>query len=717
MVMQSPEQPVKVRRKIDTVLACLVTIAKLLGIPADMAQLKRAYVFEAKGMDDTTFIRAALELGLKSRKISVKSEGFKQVPLPAVAILKNGNHVVVARIENGQVILIDPYENHPVKLPLSNFFNAWNGQLILVTRRTKGPSKSEKFSLAWFVPNILRYKKMLSQVLLVSFLLQLFGLVSPLFTQVIIDKVLVHRSLDTLDIFVLGMGIITTFQALLTVLRAFVFSNTTNKIDVALSSKLYRHITALPLKYFESWQVGDVVSRVRELETIRSFITGSALTVLIDTAFTIVYIAVMFYYSSLLSIIALLALPIYILLNAIVTPIYRRRINERFAAGTETQTFLIETVTGIQTVKSLALETNFVSKWEQMLARYVKASFSTANLSNIAGNIGSFIQGIFNLAILWAGAYAVMDNKISIGQLIAFQMLAGQVTAPVLRLVNMWQYFQQTMVSVDRLGDILNESCEPAFNPNRATLPSIRGDIRLDMVTFRYRPDTSEVLNKINLTIKAGSSIGIVGRSGSGKSTLTKLIQRLYTPESGRVLIDGIDLIQIEPAWLRRQVGVVLQENFLFNGSITSNIAIAKPEATQDEILRVSRIAGVDEFASQLSSGYETSVGERGTALSGGQRQRIAIARSLLTDPRILIFDEATSALDYESERIIMDNLQDIAAGRTMIMIAHRLATVKHCDLIVVLDKGKVIETGSHDQLLLRKGLYYSMYQQQDSIK
>lgn len=668
-------------------------------------------------MDGTTFIRAALDLGLKSRRISMGIEGFKQVPLPAVAILKNDNYVVVVRIENEHVVLIDPYENHPLRLPLDNFFNAWSGNLILVTRRMKEKSKPDKFSLSWFVPNILRYKKLLSQVLLVSFLLQLFGLVSPLFTQVIIDKVLVHRSLDTLDIFVLGMGIITTFQALLTVLRAFVFSNTTNKIDVALSSKLYRYITALPLKYFESWQVGDIVSRVRELETIRSFITGSALTVLIDTGFTLVYVAVMFYYSGLLSVIALLALPIYILLNAVVTPIYRRRINERFAAGTDNQTFLIETVTGIQTVKSLALEANFVSKWEQLLARYVNASFSTTNLSNIAGNIGNFVQGIFNLAILWAGAYAVMDNKMTVGQLIAFQMLAGQVAAPVLRLVNMWQYFQQTMVSVDRLGDILNETCEPAFNPNRATLPSIRGDITLDMVTFRYRPDTSAVLDKINLTIKAGYNVGIVGRSGSGKSTVTKLIQRLYIPESGRILVDGIDLVQIEPAWLRRQVGVVLQENFLFNGSISNNIGIAKPEATNDEILRVSRIAGVDEFASQFPAGYDTSVGERGTALSGGQKQRIAIARALLNDPKILIFDEATSALDYESERIIMKNLQAISAGRTMIMIAHRLNTVKHCDFIVVLDKGKVVEIGNHEQLLLKRGLYYHMYKQQDSIK
>lgn len=716
MINQTADQPMKIRRKRDTALECLVTIAKLLGIPADVTQLQRAYVFDDRGMDSLTFVRAAKEIGLKSREVKCMPAELQRLPLPIVAILKNGNYVVVVRLEGDAAIIIDPYESRPMKIAISNFLNAWEGKCILATRRTKLSEVANKFSLAWFIPNIWRYKSLLTQVIVMSFLLQLFGLVSPLFMQVIIDKVLVHRSINTLDIFVMGMTIIAVFQVLLTALRSFIFSNTTNKIDVALSTKLFRHITSLPLKYFESWQVGDVVARVRELDSIRNFITGSALTVLIDTIFTVIYIAVMFYYSSWLSVIALLALPVYIALNLVVTPIYKKSINERFAAGTESQTFLIESVTGIQTVKALAIERYFISKWEQLLARYVKAAFSTTNLSNIAGNIGSFIQGVFNIAILWVGSYAVMDNKLSVGQLIAFQMLSGQVIAPVLRLVNMWQYFQQTMVSVDRLGDILNETGELAFNPNRTTLSSIRGDIVLDMVTFRYRPDTSEVLHQISLAVKAGSRVGIVGRSGSGKSTLTKLIQRLYVPESGRVLIDGVDLAQVEPAWLRRQIGVVLQENYLFNGSITSNIAIAKPEASLDEVIKVAKIAGAHEFISQLPNGYDTSVGERGTALSGGQRQRIAIARALLTDPKVLIFDEATSALDYESERIIMENLNMISTGRTLIMIAHRLATVKKCDLIVVMESGRVIEMGNQEELVSRKGFYYNMQRQQCAI-
>lgn len=707
---QQPNKP----RQFDTALICLVAIAKMLGLPADMAQLRRAYVVNEKGMDTLMLMRAAKNLGLKSRLVTSVPQQLAQIPFPAIAILKNGNYVVLARMDKERVSIVDPYKDNAITIPVGNFLHAWSGQVILLTRRVGLSDVARKFNITWFIPAIWRYKQLLVQVLFLSFLLQLFGLVSPLFTQVIIDKVLVHRSLGTLDIFVIGMVIISVFQVIMTVLRSYIFIHTTNKIDVTLSTKLFRHITALPLKFFEQWQVGDVVSRVRELDTVRNFITGSALTVLLDVLFTVVYMAVMFYYSVWLSLVALLALPLYTILNVVMTPIFRWRMNDRFTAGTESQAFLIEAVTGIQTVKSLAIEPHFINKWEQLLARYVKTAFSTTNLSNISGTIGEFIQNFFNLAILWVGAHAVMENKISVGQLIAFQMLAGQVTSPVLRLVNMWQCFQQTMVSVDRLGDIVNECTEPAYNPNRTTLPSISGEVLLDRVTFRYRADTSEVLRQVSFRIKAGSKVGIIGRSGSGKSTLTKLIQRLYVPESGRVLIDGVDLAQVEPAWLRRQIGVVLQENYLFSGSIKTNIAVARPEASIEEIVQAAQIAGAHEFIMQLPDGYDAHVGESGTGLSGGQRQRIAIARALITNPKVLIFDEATSALDYESERIIMENLDSMAVGRTLIMIAHRLLTVRHCDMIIVLDHGRVMEMGNHEQLLGRKALYYNMYRQQN---
>lgn len=710
---ENAEKVSQVPRHIDTALMCLVTVAKMLGIPADAVQMRRAYVVGAGGMDDTAFIRAARDLGMKARVVTAEPEKFSQLPLPAVVILKNGNYAVAVRTEGDRILVIDPYKPQPFTITLSSLLDAWSQQVILITKRTGLAEAVMNFSMSWFIPVVLRYKRILGEVLLISFILQLFGLVAPLFTQTIIDKVLVHRSLNTLDIIVLAMVVVSIFQVWMTAVRSYVFTNTSNKVDVILSSKLFRHITALPIKYFETWQVGDVVSRVRELENVRQFITGSSLTVVLDIVFAVVYIVVMFIYSSSLSLVALVALPLYILLNVSVTPVLRKRLNDRFKAGTEKQAFLIEAVTGIQTIKSLAVEPQFIQKWEQLLARYAKAAFATANLANIAGNIGSFIQQLFTLSVLWIGAHAVMDNKMTVGELIAFQMLAGQVIAPVLRLVNMWQYFQQTLVSVDRLGDILNESSEPTFNPNRTTLPYIRGEIVLDRVTFRYRSDTSEVLRQVSLHIKSGMRVGIVGRSGSGKSTLTKIIQRLYIPESGRVLIDGVDLVQVEPAWLRRQIGVVLQENYLFNGTVAQNIATARPEATLEEIQKMAQMAGAHEFIQEMPKGYGTNVGERGTSLSGGQRQRIAIARALLPDPSVLIFDEATSALDYESERIIMDNLDKMAEGRTMIMIAHRLSTVRRCDVIVVMERGSIVEVGSHEELLRRQGFYYRLHRQQ----
>lgn len=713
---QNDQQTRKLPRRPDTALSSLITVARMFGIPADEGQMRRAYVNSEAVMDTTTLIRAAKDLSLKARLIRPKREQLSRVPTPVICILKNNTYTVIARIESEKVIVIDPARGRPIAVDIDNFHNAWSGELILIARRMGLKEKDGKFNLAWFIPVVAKYKRFMGEVLFISLMLQLFGLISPLFSQVIIDKVLVHRSLNTLDILVFGMVLISLFQVWMTALRSFVFTHTTNKIDVTLSTKLFRHITALPIKYFETWQVGEVVARVRELDNIRRFITGSALTAVVDTVFAIIYIAAMIFYSGTLTIVAIIALVMYVILNIVITPVFRRRLNDKFTAGTENQAFLIETITGIQTVKSMAVESQMIQKWEQLQARYAKTAFATAQVANVSSNIGSMIQQFFNLSTLWIGAYAVMDGKLSVGQLIAFQMLAGQVIGPIMRLVNVWQYFQQTMVSVDRLGDILNESAEPSFNPNRTTLPVIHGNIVFDRMSFRYRQDTNEVLHQISLNIAAGTRVGIVGRSGSGKSTLTKLIQRLYIPESGRVLIDGVDLAQVEPAWLRRQIGVVLQENYLFNGTIKDNIATACPEATSEEVLKAARMAGVDEFIGELTDGYDTTVGERGTALSGGQRQRVAIARALLTNPSILIFDEATSALDSESERIIMNNLDDMATGRTLIMIAHRLSTVRRCDRIIVLEQGKVVEVGNHEELLSRKGYYYNLYSQQQEL-
>lgn len=703
-------------QRIDTGLACLAAVASHFSIPADIRQMERAYALEKGSVGSVEILRAARELKLKVRQYeNVQPEKLANIPLPAIAKLKNGNYVVIVGQSENRLGIIDPtMRTEPLEADKIKFLNNWTGELILFTKRFQLAEKFTKFGFNWFMPIIFKYKQYFLQVLFISFLLQLFGLTAPFFTQVIIDKVLVHRSLDTLDVMVGGMLIIAVFQNWMTALRSYIFTHTTNKVDVMLSSRLFKTITALPLKYFEKWQVGEVVSRVGELENLRSFMTGSSLTIVLDIIFAVIYLAVMFCYSTVLSLVVMVILPLFVLLNVTIAPLYRRLINERFMIGAENRSFLIETITGMRTVKSMTVEHQFVRKYEEMLARYVKSVFAVINLANIAGSIGGFLQQIFTLAILWVGAYYVMEGEITVGELIAFQMMAGQLIAPLMRLVNAWQYFQQARVSLDRLGDIMNEEVEPAFNPNRTTLPSLKGEIVLDKVNFRYSPDSDLVLKNVSLKIPPGLKIGIVGKSGSGKSTLTKLIQRLYLTEGGRILIDGVDIAQVEPAWLRRQIGVVLQDNFLFGGTIEENIAIACPNATHEQIVAAAELAGAAEFINTLQHGYDTFVGERGSLLSGGQKQRISIARALLSDPRVLIFDEATSALDYESEKTILDNLDTIAHGRTTLMIAHRLSTIKNAQAIIVMDKGQIVEVGSHEQLLQKRGHYYNLYSVQN---
>lgn len=703
----------------DTALACLVQIAAHFNIPADLRQLERAYIVDAKGADTVTLLRASKEIGLEARRFSgIAVEHLRRMPQPCVCALKNHTYVVLHGVnQQGALRIFDAQSGRDGWADPSKFAEIFTGEVVLFKRRfrmEKLKDKVEKFGFGWFLPVVAKYKNFLFKVLLLSLLLQVMGLLTPLFTQTIIDRVLTHRSVSTLDVLLSGMILVALFQQWMLALRSYLFVNTTNKIDVTLSQHLFRKVTELPVKYFDKWQVGDVVSRMGELETIRSFLTGQALTVVLDVVFAVIYLTVMFLYSSTLSYIVWVTIPLYIVLNLVIAPIYRKRINERFLLASEQQSFSIETITGVRTVKTMGVEKTFVERYEEVLARYVKSALSVLNVANAAGSIGTFLQLAFNLAILWIGADQVIERHITVGELIAFQMLAGQVISPILNLVNMWQSFQQIRVSMTRLGDIMDEKSEPAFNPNRTTLPSLRGEVVFDKVNFRYRADGKNILSDISLRIPAGAHVGIVGRSGSGKSTLTRLVQRLYVPDSGRVLVDGVDIAQVETAWLRRQIGVVLQENFLFAGSIKENIAIALPNIDEAAVMRAAKLAGVDEFVKDMPQGYETFVGERGSLLSGGQRQRVAIARALLLDPRILIFDEATSALDTESEQHILANMKEIAKGRTTITIAHRLSTVKGCDAIIAMDHGRIMEVGTHEALMAHKGYYYHLYASQE---
>jgi subfamily B ATP-binding cassette protein HlyB/CyaB len=561
-----------------------------------------------------------------------------------------------------------------------------------------------------------KYRRLLAEVLIASFVLQLFGLVSPLFFQVVVDKVLVHRGISTLDVLIVGLLCVSIFETILGALRTYVFSHTTNRIDVELGARLFRHLLALPLGYFGVRRVGDSVARVRELENIRQFLTGSALTLVVDLVFTGVFLGVMAWYSTTLTVVVLISLPLYAGLSIAVTPLFRTRLDEKFRRGAENQAFLVEAVTGVETLKALAVEPQMHRRWEEQLAGYVGASFRASCLANYASQAIQLINKVATAGVLFFGAHAVMRGEMTVGELVAFNMLAGRVAQPVLRLAQLWQDFHQTRLSIHRLGDILNTQPEPQTSPGRAVLPPIRGGIRLDRVTFRYRLDGPEVLRGVELDIPAGQVVGIVGPSGSGKSTVTKLVQRLYVPETGRVLIDGIDLAMTDPAWLRRQVGVVLQESVLFNRTVRENIALADPGMPIERVIEAAKLAGAHEFILQLPEAYDTVVGERGGSLSGGQRQRIAIARALVGNPRILIFDEATSALDYESERAVQANMRRICQGRTVLIIAHRLSTVRGADRIVTIEAGRVVEDGTHDELLHNDGRYAMLHRIQSGV-
>jgi len=467
---------------------------------------------------------------------------------------------------------------------------------------------------------------------------------------------------------------------------------------------------SLPVAYFNTRRVGDTVARVKELDSVREFLTGSSLTVVLDVLFSFVFFAVMFYYAPLLTWIIVGTIPFYLALSLLITPTLRKRLNEKFQRSAENHSFLVESVNGVETIKAMAVEPQLRNSWEDQLADYVNISFKTSNLNNVYSQIAAYINKIGSLLTLYFGSIAVVSAELTIGQFIAFNMLAQRVSAPIMRLVNLWQDFQQAHISLQRLGDVLNSPSEPGYNPNRATLPDIKGQVLFDNVLFRYVPNRAPVLNNISFQCRPGEVIGIVGRSGSGKSTLTKLIQRLYVPESGRVLIDGVDLAMVEPAWLRRQVGVVLQENFLFNRTVRENIALVDPSMPMEQVVNAAKLSGAHEFILELPEGYDTVVGEQGSSLSGGQRQRISIARALVTNPKILIFDEATSALDYESESIIQANMRRISQGRTVFIIAHRLSAVKDANRIMVVDKGRLVEQGSHQQLLKHGGIYAQLY-------
>lgn len=692
---------------VDTGLTCLVMLARFHNVAVSAEQLSHEYVSQGQPFGKAEILLASRKLELKAKAIKTTFERLAQTPLPAIACAIDGRFFIIARLDQDKILIHNPESLRPEVLSAQQLLAMWQGELILLRSQASQAAELTRFDFTWFIPSIVKYRRLLSEVLLVSFVLQIFSLLTPLFFQVVMDKVLVHHGLTTLDVIAVGLLGIMLFETALSGLRSYVFAHTASRIDVELGSRLFRHLVTLPLAYFQARRVGDSVARVRELEHIRSFLTGNAITLVLDILFSVVFIAVMFFYSGWLTLIVIVSLPLYVLVSVLITPMLRSRLNESFARGAENQAFLVETINGIDTLKSMSVEPQITRKWDNQLAAYVSAGFKTQTLSNIANESVSLIGKLVTVATLWLGARLVIDGQLSVGQLIAFNMLAGRVSQPIIRLAQLWTNFQQTGVSVQRLGDILNSRTELS-QATRSALPALKGHVEFDQVQFRYRPDGSEVLRGVSLSIEAGEVLGVVGRSGSGKSTLTRLLQRLYVPERGRVLVDGMDLALADVSSLRRQIGVVLQDNMLFNRSIRENIALTDPGAPLESVIHAAKMAGAHDFILELPEGYDTVVGEHGASLSGGQRQRIAIARALIGNPRILIFDEATSALDYESERVIQQNMKEICKGRTVIIIAHRLSAVRDANRIAVMDRGQIVEQGTHSELLALQAGHYS---------
>ena len=694
----------------NTAAACLTMVAQQLDNPVQLEWASR----QLRGQRPKNVVEAAEKLGLVLRHLQVSWSELRQLSFPALLLWNQGNStqnwVVAYGMKGHNLIIANPLNPSQTceSLPQLVVEACWDGQLWQVELI----QKREKFNLGWFLPAVWRYRRLLVEVLLASFTLQLLGLTTPLITQVVIDKVMVQESLPTLDVMAIALLFVAVFEALLGILRLFIFTHTARRLDLSLSAQLFRHLMRLPLAYFESRRVGDTVARVQELEQIRQFLTGTALTVILDSIFAVVYLGLMFYYNIPLTIVALAVLPLFAGLTLFSTPILRNWLNETFNRSADSQSFLVETVTGIHSVKAHAAEPVARDRWEGLFARFIRTGFKASTTSNISSNIGDFFTSFSSLLILWFGAKLVIEHKLTVGQLVAFQMLSGRVTAPLLRLVQLWQNLQQVLLSVDRIGDILNVA--PEAEPGTGlVLPEVKGQITFEQVFFRYQSQSELVLKGISFTVQPGQFIGIVGRSGSGKSTLSKLLQRLYQIESGRILIDGFDIKSADLASLRQQIGVVLQEDFLFNGSILENITLGNPDISAEEVVQAARYAVAHDFISELPQGYETNVGERGTALSGGQRQRIALARLFLSQAPILVLDEATSALDSETEQQVLQNLQKISVDRTVFLIAHRFAPLKRADLILVLERGVIAEHGTHTELLQQKGLYWSLYQRQ----
>jgi len=707
----------RAKGQIEGPLACFQMLSKYFGLKFRRDIIRKVLDNQLKTAGSISLQACgaiAQSIGLTPQLAQVPAEAINRIKAP-VMVKWQDSFAIIYSITEQELVIATP-EQGLMRKRIPQFKEIWgeSGEVLLL--QAPQVEQKEQFSFWWFVPALMEHKTVFFEVLLASFFVQLFGLANPLISQVIIDKVLGQRSIDTLDIlgaFLLGVAL---FEGLLNGLRTFLFIDTSNRIDVKLSAEVIDHLLRLPQNYFDNRRVGDLVYKFSMMGQIREFMTSTALTVVLDAVFSVVYVAVMLSYSVQLTFVSLAVVPILGLMIILINPLVLRLIKQRNNRFADSQSYLVEVVSGIQTVKAQNIELKSRWEWSSRYAKYITASFKTIITGTAAGTISSFLNQVGNLAQLWVGAYLVLGNEITLGQLIAFRIISGNVTGSLLRFVSVWQSFQEVSMSIDMLKDVVDTPTETSDEDrSNIPLPAIQGQVTYEEVSFRFLESGPLQLANVNWEFPAGSFVGIVGGSGSGKSTAMKLLQRLYPPLSGRIFIDGYDIAKVELYSLRSQLGVVLQDTLLFNCSVQENIALSNPDASTDEIVRAAKLAVAHDFIMSLPAGYNTVVGERGASLSGGQRQRLAIARTILQNPKLLILDEATSALDYHSERQVCNNLAEAFAGRTVFFITHRLTTIQNADIIIMMDQGSIVERGTHKELMALKGRYYCLFQQQES--
>jgi HlyB family type I secretion system ABC transporter len=717
---------VRGKGQIDGSVACFEMLANQYKIPFRRDSVRKviAHHVEQSGGISLQFCGAVADfLGLQGQLAAIPVADIQRIQVPALIKWEDRLAVICAVAHNSVTIALPDsglIKRSPEELLLNQASAtdtpAANDLIQILLIQATRHTPQQKFGISWFWPSLVQYKGVLIEVLIASFFIQLFGLANPLITQTIIDKVLNNNSPSALNVFGILLVGVAIGEALLTSLRTYLFVDTTNRIDLALGSQIIDRLLRLPLRYFEKRSVGELSTRVNELENIRQFLTGTALTVVLDAVFSVIYIGVMLIYSWLLTLVALATLPLVVLITMAVSPIARKQLRTKAERNARSQSHLVEVISGIQTVKAQNVELRSRWKWQERYTQYVMAGFKTVITFTTANAATTFLNQLSSLLVLWVGAYLVLDGKLTLGQLIAFRIISGYVTSPLLRLTQLWQNFQETALSLERIADILDTPMEAdEIDRGNIPMPTILGKVKFDHVSFRFAPSGPLNLDGVTLEFPAGTFVGIVGQSGSGKSTLMKLLPRLYPLESGRILVDDYDISKVELYSLRQQIGIVPQDTLLFEGSVQENIALNYPDATTDQIIQAARIAHAHDFIMELPNGYNSPVGERGAGLSGGQRQRIAIARTILQNPRLLILDEATSALDYDSERQVCTNIAQAFQGKTVFFITHRLTTIRNADIILMMDRGVVAELGTHAELMALKGRYYCLYQQQES--